>query len=87
MGPFLRLLRLSARLRPNRRSAPVLHEVLESRRLLSGNLYQFHSNDLQSTGVNPNEKVLTPGNVNVSQFGKHWSTPATARSTAQPLYV
>jgi len=73
----------SRKTRPDR---GVLPEVLESRRLLSGNVTMFH-NDPAGTGVNANETQLTPGNVNVAQFGKHWSTPMDGQVYAQPLYV
>jgi fibronectin type 3 domain-containing protein len=63
-----------------------LPEALETRRLLSGSQTMFHY-DAESTGVNPSETVLTPGNVNVAQFGKHWSTPMDGQVYAQPLYV
>src|SRR5438309_773924 len=63
----------------------VLHEALESRRLLSGNVYMFHYDE--ATGVNHDETLLTPSNVNVAQFGKHWSTPMDGQVYAQPLYV
>jgi hypothetical protein len=75
--------RLLRRARP---FAAFLHEPLESRRLLAGNVYQFHY-DLPSTGVNPNETTLTPSNVNVAQFGKHWATAVDGQVYAQPLYV
>ena len=59
MGSFLSSRQASVRSprpgRTNTRCPFVLHEALESRRLLSGNLYQFHSVDFQSTGVNPND--------------------------------
>ena len=39
------------------------------------------------TGVNTNETVLTPANVNVNQFGKLFSYPIDGVSDASPLYV
>lgn len=44
-------------------------EWLEGRELLSANVLTYH-NDLSSTGANLQETVLTPANVNASQFGK-----------------
>jgi len=34
-----------------------------------------HHNDNSRTGVNPNETVLTPANVNQAQFGELFSYP------------
>src|SRR5262245_42519387 len=39
------------------------------------------------TGVNAEETVLTPGNVNVSRFGKVFSYVIDGVADASPLYV
>jgi hypothetical protein len=43
--------------------------------------------DSLRTGVNPNETVLTPANVNMNQFGKLFSYSIDGVSDASPLYV
>jgi hypothetical protein len=39
------------------------------------------------TGVNPNEKVLSPAGVNADTFGKLWTLYADGQVVAQPLYA
>ena len=44
-------------------------------------------NDLARTGVNAEERTLTPANVNARDFGKLWTLYADGQVVAQPLYV
>lgn len=44
-------------------------------------------NDIARTGVQPNETVLTPANVNAQQFGKLFTLPVIGDVYAQPLYL
>jgi fibronectin type 3 domain-containing protein len=60
-------------------------EALECRRLLAS-VVTYH-NDNASSGVNPNETLLTPTSVNVNTFGKQFSTPVDGQVYGQPLYV
>jgi hypothetical protein len=43
--------------------------------------------DLSHAGQNTNETALTPGNVNVSSFGKLFSLAVDGLTYAQPLYI
>lgn len=44
-------------------------------------------NDVNRTGWNPREKVLTTANVKASTFGRIFSRPVDGQIYAQPLYV
>jgi Bacterial lectin/Legume lectin domain/Chitobiase/beta-hexosaminidase C-terminal domain len=50
------------------------------------NVFTAH-NDTARTGQNLNETILTPSNVNPTQFGKLFSHPVNGSIWAQPLYV
>jgi glucose dehydrogenase len=44
-------------------------------------------NDLARTGANTSETILTPANVNSTNFGKLFTDNVDAQVYAQPLYV
>ena len=44
-------------------------------------------NDIARTGQNTEETILTPSNVNPTQFGKLFSQPVSGAVLGQPLYV
>ncbi len=46
-----------------------------------------HMNDNNRSGVNTSETILTPSNVNQSEFGKLWSYAVNGATYAEPLYV
>ena len=61
-------------------------EPLEPRTLLSVNVLTWH-NDNTRQGLNSNEVVLSPSNVNSAQFGALITYPVSGQVYAQPLYV
>lgn len=62
-------------------------ERLETRVLLAGTPVLTYHNDLQSTGVNATETLLTHASVNTATFGKQFATQVDGQVYAQPLYV
>ena len=44
-------------------------------------------NDNTRSGLNPNETLLTPANVNVSSFGKLFTQSVDGIIVGQPLYA
>jgi hypothetical protein len=76
------------RRRPIHRATLAL-EQLECRFAPSGsstNVVTYH-NDNNSTGQNLTETLLTPANVNATDFGKLFSTSLDGQAYAQPLYM
>ncbi|HEV2946003.1 MAG TPA: VCBS repeat-containing protein [Gemmataceae bacterium] len=61
-------------------------EPLEARFAPSTNVLNYH-NDNASTGVNATETMLTPADVNLSTFGKRFSTAVDGQVYAQPLIM
>ncbi|HET6328127.1 MAG TPA: fibronectin type III domain-containing protein, partial [Planctomycetaceae bacterium] len=82
------------RRRPVRRNARLRLEELECRLLLSANITSYHQavptpSPASSIGggVNSSEPILTPANVNSTNFGKLFTTTVDGQVYAQPLYM
>ena len=73
---------LTGPLEGKRRNAFLEH--LEPRLLLAVDVLTWHNNNMR-TGVNVDETVLTPANVNVKSFGKLAQVPVDGQVYAQPL--
>src|SRR2546421_12653509 len=69
--------------RPIRRSRLNL-EQLESRLAPSVNVLTFH-NDIARTGLNANETLLTPSNVQVGSFDKLFVTAVEGNPYPEPV--
>src|SRR5438552_17663390 len=59
-------------------------EELESRLAPSVNVLTFH-NDIASTGLNSNETLVNPNNVQVGSFDKLFVTTVDGQVYAEPL--
>ena len=77
--------RVTRRSRTATRFRPLVG-ALENRRLFSADVLTYH-NDNARSGVDSSETILTPGNVNVSTFGKLGFDAVDGKVDAQPLYV
>ena len=61
-------------------------EALEPRLALAANVLSYHY-DSSSTGQDLTETALTPGNVNVTTFGKLFASNTDGQIFSQPLYM
>ena len=61
-------------------------EELETRFLLSVNVLTYH-NDIARTGLDANETILNPSNVNFNSFGLLFVLNVDGKVDAEPLYM
>ena len=66
--------------------SPLTLVELEPRCVMSVNVLTYH-NDNARTGQNLNETILTPANVNATDFGQLFTDSVDGAIYAQPLYV
>src|SRR4051794_31066474 len=88
MSSFEKYMDQKSQTRTRRGGAPAKLgiEQLEPRCMLSVNVTTWH-NDLTRQGLNNNETILTPTNVNSGSFGKLFSYAVTGQVYAEPLYA
>ncbi len=79
--------RRGARRPKDRRRSRLSAERLEPRALLAAVNFLTHLTDNSGTGANTNETVLTPSNVNSTQFGKLFTSTVDGQVIAEPLYL
>ena len=76
-----------ARTRPRRSVLDLNLDRLESRVLLTDVSVLQYRYDQYNSGQDPNETVLTPSNVNPTDFGKLYSYPVDGAIYGEPLYM
>jgi hypothetical protein len=89
--------RLGAQIRSNTVSSQVRFDEATFERIPAGGGYTYvgpasagvftYRNDIQHSGINPNETTLTPANVTSATFGKLFTYPVDGWIDGQPLYV
>jgi len=72
--------------RPHLQNLAILLMLAISLAATAQDVLTYHNNNLRN-GLNSNETILTPANVNPANFGKLFILRADGRVDAQPLYV
>ena len=78
--------KLAVMLEPDSRGTPAFLPSARPDRTAPARLLTAQYDNMR-TGANLNEKILTPANVNVEQFGKIFAYPVDGDVYAQPLYL